>query len=78
MRGKEIIELDAEVVSVIELRAFRARLGNGHEFTAFVPREKAPASGWVCLPGARIRVAMSPFDLSRGEIVEVLKTEVGT
>ena len=78
MRGKEIIELDAEVVAVIELRAFRARLGNGHEFTAFVPREKAPASGWVCLPGARIRVGLSPFDLSRGEIVEVLKTEVGT
>ena len=77
MRGKEIIELDAVVRDVIETRAFRARLGNGHEFTAFVPREKAPASGWVCLPGARIRVRLSPFDMSRGEIVEVLKTEVG-
>ena len=78
MRGKEIIVLDAEVDDVIELRAFRARLGNGHEFTAFVPREKAPASGWVCTPGARIRVGMTPFDMSRGEIVEILKTEVGT
>ena len=77
MRGKEIIELDAEVVAVINNRAFRARLGNGHEFTAFVPREKMPASGGVCLPGARVRVQMSPFDMSRGEIVEVLKTEVG-
>ena len=78
MFGKEIIVLDAELTGVIDIRAFRARLGNGHEFTAFVPREKAPASGWVCLPGARIRVGMSPFDLSRGEIVEVVKTEVGT
>ncbi len=77
MRGKEIIELDAEVVAVIETRAFRARLGNGHEFTAFVPREPVPASGGVCLPGARVRVRMSPFDMSRGEIVEIVETEVG-
>ncbi len=75
MRGKEIIVLDAELTGVINIRAFRARLGNGYEFTAFVPREKRPASGWVCLPGARVRVALSPFDMSRGEIVEVLKTE---
>ena len=78
MRGKEIIELDAEVVAVLELRAFRARLGNGHEFTAFVPREKTPASGVACAPGARVRVALSPFDLSRGEIVRILEEEVGT
>ena len=77
MRGNEIIELDAEVVSVLDSRAFRARLGNGHEFTAFVPREKAPATGGVCTPGARIRVRMSPFDMSRGEIVEIWKAEVG-
>jgi translation initiation factor IF-1 len=78
VRGKEIIELDAVVVGVLELRAFRARLGNGHEFTAFVPREKTPASGAACAPGARVRVALSPFDLSRGEIVKILEEEVGT
>ena len=78
MRGKEIIELDAVVVGVLELRAFRARLGNGHEFTAFVPREKTPASGAACAPGARLRVALSPFELSRGEIVKILEEEVGT
>ena len=77
MHGKEIIELDAEVTGVIDIRAFRARLGNGHEFIAFVPREKMPATGWVCLPGARVRVCLSPFDMSRGEIVEVLNTEAG-
>lgn len=75
MFGKEIIVLDAELTGVIDIRAFRARLGNGYELTAFVPREKATATGWVCHPGARVRVQMSPFDMSRGEIVEVLKTE---
>ena len=75
MRGSEIIELDAEVVAVIEPRAFRARLGNGHEFTAFVPRARPTATGWVCHPGARLRVRMSPYDLTRGEIVEVVTAE---
>ena len=75
MRGKEIIVLDAELTGVIDMRAFRARLGNGYEFTAFVPREKWPASGLVFHPGARVRVSLSPFDMSCGEIVEVLKIE---
>ena len=75
MRGKEIIVLDAELTGVIDIRAFRARLGNGHEFTAYVPREKVPACGAVCALGARVRVRLSPFDMSRGEIVEILKTE---
>ena len=70
MRGCEIILLDAEVAAVIDTRVFRARLGNGHEFTAFVPREKASVQGRLCPAGAQIRVAMSPFDMSCGEIVE--------
>jgi translation initiation factor IF-1 len=73
VRGNEIIVLDAEVRNVIDTRAFRARLGNGHEFTAFVPRERAPASGREILPGARVRVRMSPFDMSRGEIEDGLE-----
>ena len=73
MRGKEIILLDAEVESVLDTRAFRARLGNGYEFTAYVPREKAPASGLACRPGVRVRVCMSPFDMSSGEIVDLLE-----
>ena len=78
MRGKEIIVLDAKVTSVIDLRVFRARLGNGHEITAYLPRPKASAPGVVCAPGTPLRVAMSPFDMGRGEIVEVLKTEAET
>ena len=77
MRGKEIIVLDAELTGVIDMRAFRARLGNGYEFTAFVPRAKPTATGWVCHPGARVRVRMSPYDLSRGEMVEVVTAEDG-
>ena len=75
MRGKEIIELDAEVTGVIDTRAFRARLGNGHAFTAFIPREKTPETEKEIFPGTGLSVCMSPFDMSRGEIVEVRKPE---
>lgn len=68
MRGKEIIRLDAEVVSVIASMAFRARLSNGHEFTAYVPRENGGAVADVHL-GGRVRVELSPYDMSRGEII---------
>lgn len=75
MRGKEIIELDAEVTAVIDTRAFRARLGNGHAFTAFIPRERAPETEKEIFPGTGVSVRLSPFDMSRGEIVEVLRPE---
>ncbi len=75
MRGNEIIELDAEVVAVLNHRVFRARLGNGHECTAFVPREQAPATGGLCpAVGARLRVRLSPFDMSRGEVMEIVES----
>lgn len=78
MRGKEIIVLDAVITNVINMRAFRAQLGNGHELIAYVPRMNASAQGVCCAPGGAVRVAMTPFDMARGEIVEVLKTKAET
>lgn len=75
MRGHEIIELDAAIVAVVNHRVFRARLGNGHECVVFVPRELAPATGGLCpAVGERWRVRMSPFDMSRGEIMEIVES----
>ncbi len=58
-------ELDAEVVDVISSRAFRARLRNGHEFVAFFA---CAADARPLCPGERIRVEMSPCDMSKGRI----------
>jgi translation initiation factor IF-1 len=68
MSGQETILLDARLESVIEPHAFRAVLGNGHRFTAFVAARdrggKAPEEGdWV-------KVEMSPYDMSAGRIVD--------
>lgn len=66
MKERETILLDAQLEAVIDSHAFRAVLGNGHRFAAYVAardREKV-------LPekGDRVEVEMSPYDMSAGRI----------
>lgn len=76
MCENEMIVLDAELVSMIEPRAFRARLGNGHELTAYLRRGSPLTEGaLLCVPGGRVKVRMSPFDMSRGEIIQLLENK---
>lgn len=70
MNAEEKILLDAEVREVLEQGVYRAVLANGHGFTAFVPDHRTADSGGERSPGARVRVQMSPFDFSRGAIVD--------
>ncbi len=67
MNEREIILLDARLESVIEPHAFRAVLGNGHEFTAYIAmrdREKI-----FLETGERVKVEMSPYNMNAGRIV---------
>lgn len=67
MRGKrEKIRLDAVVVSMIDSRVFEVGLENGHRFSAVTIGENR--GGARCRPGARVRVILSPCDMSRGAI----------
>jgi len=69
MRGvSENFTLDARLTTVLNNTAFRAELANGHAFTAHAGRgEAARMAGLV--PGAQVRVEMSPYDMSRGRIL---------
>ncbi|HOW98770.1 MAG TPA: TOBE domain-containing protein [Kiritimatiellia bacterium] len=68
MAGPEIIRLDARVVSVITNAVFRVELANGHGLVAYAARaEKARAE--AVSPGDRVRVELSPCDMSRGRLV---------
>lgn len=67
MNEDEKIVLDAEITDVISQRAFRARLRNGHALVAFVAGAGGRGSAWAA--GDRVRVELSPFDLSKGRIV---------
>ena len=67
MHEKEIIRLDARVVGVIGISAFRAELANGHRIVAFLggpDKEKSASLG----RGEVVQVEMSPYDMSRGRI----------
>lgn len=63
----ETILLDAQLEAVIDSHAFRAVLGNGHRFTAYVATEdrlkKEPETGGF------VKVEMSPYSMSVGRII---------
>lgn len=69
MRGRgEIIRLDGTVVGVITNAVFRAELANGHRLVAYAaPADRRKAA--ALRPEARVRLEMSPFDMSKGRIV---------
>jgi translation initiation factor IF-1 len=75
MREKEIIRLDARVRDVIADAVFRAELRNGHQIVAYGPRDMKDRIGML-QPGDSVTVEMSPFDMSRGRIVEWKTSEV--
>ncbi|MBP7830086.1 MAG: translation initiation factor IF-1 [Kiritimatiellae bacterium] len=68
MAGPEIIRLDARVVSVITNAVFRVELANGHGLVAYADRAGKSRAGTL-QPGDRVRVEMSPCDMSRGRLV---------
>ena len=73
MHEKEKIRLDAELTAVISSAAFHARLANGHEIVAYPERSFRGESEGILRPGAKVRVEMSPFDMAKGTIVEIVE-----
>jgi translation initiation factor IF-1 len=63
----ETILLDAQLEAVIDNHAFRAVLGNGHRFTAYVAvrdrEKKVPGNGDL------VKVEMSPYNMGVGQII---------
>ncbi len=67
MDKKETILLDARLISVIDNNAFGAELRNGHRFVAFFRRSNA--GDIKPEVDAQITVEMSPYDMSKGRLV---------
>lgn len=70
MEKKELIRLDARLVGVISHAVFSAELANGHRFVVIAKRGDQAGSRELQLP-AQVVVEMSPYDMSRGFLVEV-------
>ncbi|NMB49870.1 MAG: translation initiation factor IF-1 [Bacteroidales bacterium] len=61
------IEQDGVIVESLSNAMFRVELDNGHEITAHISG-KMRMNYIRILPGDRVRVEMSPYDLTKGRI----------
>ena len=68
MAKQSAIEQDGTIVEALSNAMFRAELENGHEIVAHISG-KMRMHYIKILPGDKIRVEMSPYDLSKGRIV---------
>jgi translation initiation factor IF-1 len=68
MAGNDAFEVEGAVVLVLPKSLYRVELSNGHVLTAYVAgrgRQSAP----VFAVGDRVKLELSPYDLSEGRIV---------
>ncbi len=72
MAKEEAIEVEAVVVESLPNAMFRVEMENGHRVLAHVSGKMRKHFIRI-LPGDRVRVELSPYDLSRGRIVYRLK-----
>ena len=68
MAKQSAIEQDGTSVEALSNAMFRVELENGHEIIAHISG-KMRMHYIKILPGDKIRVEMSPYDLSKGRIV---------
>ena len=64
---KGFIDAIGEVVELLPAATFKVKLENGHEILCHLSG-KMRLNRILILPGDRIKVEMSPYDLSKGRI----------
>ena len=68
MAKKDVIEVEGKVVEPLPNAMFRVELESGHEVLAHISG-KIRLNFIRILPGDRVRVELSPYDLTRGRIM---------
>jgi translation initiation factor IF-1 len=72
MAKKETIEVEGEVIEALPNAMFRVELPNGHKVLAHISGRLRVHYIRV-LPGDRVLIELSPYDLNRGRITYRLK-----
>ncbi|HEY8436952.1 MAG TPA: translation initiation factor IF-1 [Haloplasmataceae bacterium] len=67
MAKQDVIEVEATVVETLPNAMFRVELENGHQILAHVSG-KIRMNYIRILPGDKVTVELSPYDLTRGRI----------
>ena len=68
MAKQSAIEQDGVIVEALSNAMFRVELENGHEIAAHISG-KMRMHYIKILPGDKVKVEMSPYDLTKGRIV---------
>lgn len=67
VNSKDFIELTGEVTELMPATTFKVSLENGHEILAHLSG-RMRMNKIRLLPGDRVKVQISPYDLSKGRI----------
>lgn len=67
MSKKDIIEVEGTVIDALPNAIFKVELENGHEILAHISG-KLRMNYIRILPGDKVTVELSPYDLTRGRI----------
>ena len=73
MAGTDAFQVEGVVMEALPNRTYRVALANGHRLLAFVGgRAKQAFAG--AAPGDKVKLQLTPYDLSTGRIVVDAKT----
>ena len=67
MSKEDVIEVEATVVEALPNTNFKVELENGHQILAHISG-KLRMNYIKILPGDKVKVELSPYDLTRGRI----------
>ena len=67
MPKEDVVELEGSVIEPLPNAMFRVQLDNGHKILAHISG-KMRMHFIKILPGDRVKVEVSPYDLTRGRI----------
>ena len=67
MSKKDVIEVEGTVIDAMPNTIFKGKLANGHEITAHISG-KLRMNYIRILPGDKVLVELSPYDLTKGRI----------
>ena len=73
MPGDETFQVEGRVMETLANGTYRVELANGHRLTAFVPG-KAKRHSAGLQSGDKVRLQLTPYDLSSGRILTETKT----
>ena len=73
MAKEDVIEVEGTVTEALPNTQFRVELDNGHNVLAHISG-KMRMTYIRILPGDRVKVELSPYDLSRGRITYRFRT----